>query len=878
LNFRFLTTWFRAPSRRSGTVLLTLLSALLASCGTGSSSSSSGAPPGPAAFQCPVEAEGPYSINGTLTVAPGGMLDSDSRSAGQPRVDNGSFASAQLIPNPVVIGGAASFGAPIDTNDYFVVELQAGDTIVMQVGDAGEFCDATGFCEYNDLDLFLYDSAQVLVGFSESSGQVESLQVSEAGLYYIEVRVWEGASGYALRIAPDAGTATATNALEQDFVPGEILLQYHQTESGLPPVTAASAAAGELEQLAGTPGQVQRMRMVPQVFASALSDDDDSQMQFRSPEQAQKYATLRAIKRLKRDATVEHASPNYLWKPTAVTPNDPFFEYSADPNVAFQWHYQDSDVIVGGINLPDAWQVTTGNENVIVAVIDTGILPNHPDFFSVDLVSQLVAGFDFVSDPARAADGNGIDNDPTDAGDFWHGTHVAGTIGAATDNGIGVAGVAWNAKIMPLRALGPDDGTFYDIMQAMRYAAGLPNDSNTVPVQRADVINLSLGGVLIAPDQFQQELVDEVREAGVIVIAAAGNRSSSSAFYPASYDGVVSVSATGRDAAVASYSNFGPTVDVAAPGGSGAVARNYWVLSTWDSSQYAWLQGTSMASPHVAGVAALMQSVRLDSGQPLLTPEEFDFLLATGELARDLGPVGRDDLYGYGLIDAAKAVTAAMSDPEPTPILSVSPGSIDFGTNINAAVLAVRNVGGGPGELGVTISQSSITCGDGWLAIEPDDPLSAGGGLGIYTLRADRTGLPPGDCEAQIVIMPFAEHVNPPAVEQQSVTVTMTVSDSPFMSDIGELIVFLVDPAEPFAILTALPQPSVDSTIGIYELPNIPGGCYCVVASTDIDGDGHYGEISEAWGISGNSSCGSGSPAIIELEADVTVDFDVSFD
>jgi hypothetical protein len=92
------------------------------------------------------------------------------------------------------------------------------------------------------------------------------------------------------------------------------------------------------------------------------------------------------------------------------------------------------------------------------------------------------------------------------------------------------------------------------------------------------------------------------------------------------------------------------------------------------------------------------------------------------------------------------------------------------------------------------------------------------------------------------------------------------------------LIVFLVDPAEPFAILTALPQPSVDSTIGIYELPNIPGGCYCVVASTDIDGDGHYGEISEAWGISGNSSCGSGSPAIIELEADVTVDFDVSFD
>jgi subtilisin family serine protease len=301
-----------------------------------------------------------------------------------------------------------------------------------------------------------------------------------------------------------------------------------------------------------------------------------------------------------------------------------------------------------------AWDITTGDPNTIVSVVDTGVLLNHPD-----LSGQLIAGYDFISDPNRSLDGDGIDSDPNDPGDLsknrtsssFHGTHVAGTIGAASNNATGVAGVAWDVSIMPIRVLGLAGGTSWDIQQGVLYSARLPNDSTTLPPVRADIINLSLGGGGGSPTE--QAVYTQARNEGVIIIAAAGNDNTPVPSYPASYNGVVSVSAVDLNKNKAPYSNFGSTVDVAAPGGDTSVDLNGdtyadGVLSPLadDSGSglifnYVFYQGTSMAAPHVAGVAALMKSV-----SPALSPADFDMFLASGGLTEDLGASGRDDIFG----------------------------------------------------------------------------------------------------------------------------------------------------------------------------------------------------------------------------------------
>ena len=212
-----------------------------------------------------------------------------------------------------------------------------------------------------------------------------------------------------------------------------------------------------------------------------------------------KQETLWAIKALKKKAGVAVAEPNYWRQPLAV-PNDTLYTE--------QWHYPQ-------IQLPDAWNVTTGSADVTVAVIDTGILSNHPDF-----VGQLVGGADLISDTENSGDGDGADTDPEDVGDgamgdgssSFHGTHVAGTVAAATNNGTGVAGVAWNSRIMPIRVLGRFGGSTFDLIQSIRFAAGLSNATGTLPSQAADVINMSLGG-----GEFSQSEADAIADAAMPV-------------------------------------------------------------------------------------------------------------------------------------------------------------------------------------------------------------------------------------------------------------------------------------------------------------------------------------------------------------------------
>lgn len=359
-------------------------------------------------------------------------------------------------------------------------------------------------------------------------------------------------------------------------------------------------------------------------------------------------------------------------------PNDSLYQ-------SLQWNFQQS---VGGVNLPPAWDTDIGGINIVVAVLDSGILPNH-----TDIVGRTVAGYDFVSDPVFANDGNGRDSDPTDPGDWvtqsdvtsyptqfsgcipsgqtmkvsdWHGTHVAGIVGANSNNNVGVAGVNWISKILPIRVLGKcGRGNPVDIADAIHWAAGITVSGIPNP-NSAQVINMSLGGSGICPSIVQTAINDVVKK-NVIVVTSAGNDGSlASSHWPANCANVITVGAVNRQGAESSFSNTGSAVSLSAAGGDTTGYAIDYVKSTGDSgtttavndNAYISLAGTSQSAPHVAGVASLMLSARskLNFRQVRAMLQKTARVFPTG--------TGRDCttlLCGAGILDATEAVHAAES-------------------------------------------------------------------------------------------------------------------------------------------------------------------------------------------------------------------------
>ena len=352
-----------------------------------------------------------------------------------------------------------------------------------------------------------------------------------------------------------------------------------------------------------------------------------------------------ALARLLRgDARLALVEPDLRVRALAV-PNDTMYGQ--------QWHYFEP---LGGINLPAAWDVTTGASSVTVAVVDSGVLPH------ADLAARLVPGYDFVSDVATANDGDGRDANASDPGDHgcdgapssWHGTHVAGTIGAASRNGAGVAGVDWASRILPVRALGRCGGYTSDIVDGMRWAAGVAVPGVPANANPARVMNLSIGADAACSAVFQGA-VNDVIARGTVVVAAAGNQGRDVALtQPASCSGVIAVAATTRGGARAPYSNFGSKVAIAAPGGSGGDG----VYSTFNAGattpgadSYGWMQGTSMAAPHVSGVVSLMLAVA-----PALTPAQVLQRLQQGARAFPAGSDCTTATCGAGIVNAAASL------------------------------------------------------------------------------------------------------------------------------------------------------------------------------------------------------------------------------
>jgi serine protease len=331
--------------------------------------------------------------------------------------------------------------------------------------------------------------------------------------------------------------------------------------------------------------------------------------------------------------------------PTAL-PNDTL--------LGLQWHYKGKGVGAGlspgGAGFEPFWLGLRqgGSRNVRVAVIDTGILQDHPD---IKGSPNLLPGIDLVSNWDRAADGDGVDANPEDPGDrcgaqtesSFHGTHVAGTVGAvSTNDGKGVAGGAWNVGVVNVRAIGRCGGELEDIINAIRWSAGLaPAETEggapLVNANPADIINMSLSVAIPCPASMQAA-IDAATARGAVIVVAAGNKSNPTRnFAPANCNNVVVVGAADARGALTFYSNFGPEVDILAPGGdlfndTDNDGRPDGVLSTRITSKdcydpetkaaaetcyYGYLQGTSMAAPHVSAALALLKSQFNVSGRQL---------------------------------------------------------------------------------------------------------------------------------------------------------------------------------------------------------------------------------------------------------------------
>ncbi|MET9225278.1 S8 family serine peptidase [Lentzea sp. NPDC003310] len=384
------------------------------------------------------------------------------------------------------------------------------------------------------------------------------------------------------------------------------------------------------------------------------------------------------IQAFKNDPKVAYVEPDLLMQPFA-DPNDT--EYSR------QWDLFEA---TAGMNVPGAWSSTTG-AGVTVAVIDTGYVAHS------DLSSKVVAGYDFVSDAARARDNNGRDSNPADEGDWvargecgtdangnpvpaadqgssWHGTHVAGTIAASTNNSKGIAGIAYDAKIQPLRVLAKCGGATSDIADAITWASG--GTVSGVPANQnvAKVINMSLGGQSSCSTTYQNAINGAINRGTTVVVAAGNSNMNVANFTPANCTGVITVAASSREGNKAFYSNFGTRIDIAAPGGEtrrgtdtpGTITtpeNGIWSTlnagtTTPGAENYKPYQGTSMAAPHIAGLAALLVAKK-----PSLTPAQVKDLIKTN--SRPL-PGTCSGGCGAGLADATKTVNAVDTTPPPS--------------------------------------------------------------------------------------------------------------------------------------------------------------------------------------------------------------------
>lgn len=812
---------------------------------------------------CATSATG-KTLTGDLLPLPGTYIDGDVNNPDVPNVDNDTPQQVQSVGNPAIVSGFAAsvatgrqgdrFASATDRVDAYRVTITAGQTVQLVISDWDSSAPTS-----KDLDLYVYaagNSAQPLFS-ALGTDRNEFVTIPTTGTYDLVVDAFAGFSNYVLSVS-SAAAPTATAAMlrleDREMAAGEVIVRFDEPAPEDPQKAVLAEPARSLmsrgEQLAleavqGEPGRPMLFRYGSRAqWQKAMKLTGVKTVEFDrrsgfglSADQQIHYEHLVLIKALRARGDVRYSEPNWIMRTMAI-PNDPRYPE--------QWHYP-------LINLPAAWDVTTGSPNVVVAVIDSGVAP-HPD---LEANVRRDLGRDLARNPATACDGDGRDSNADDDGyrcpglqksASFHGTHVAGTIAAKSSNGTGVAGVAWQTQIMPVR-VGSDLGLdTFDIADGIRWAAGL-NVDGTQPSRRADIANLSLGGPRERPipcPSIYQEAINQARSAGLILVVAAGNENQPTKT-PANCQGVLAISAVDRTGFPTAYTNGGAEIAFAAPGGQtqpddrmgdlyppfnplaikpplpGRFMREAdGVLSTVFSSApgsgqrqatYQYLPGTSMATPHAAGVLALMKAAH-----PALTDAQIAASLAAGRLTNDdPGVPGPDPYTGFGIIDAFKAVSEARAlaggGAAPARVLA-STTTLEFGETASSLQFTLSATGPG-----VTVTSLSVS--QPWLTL-------VGSGIGTYTATVNRGSLPTGDYQGNITITPSA---GSPIV----ISVRMRVGPRDVTGNAARVYVFLIDAYTG----VKLDERTVDSFQGRYSFSfsGLLPGFYFIVAGSDLDND-----------------------------------------
>ncbi|WP_328798451.1 S8 family serine peptidase [Marinobacter nauticus] len=785
--------------------------ALLTGCGGGSGGSDAVEPITP-----------PSPLSGVISIEANSRVDQDTMD--QLGLDGARPATVSLgLPDNFVLAGYLAgsggsyptltdqgviFSYESDAEDLYNVPMAKGQAIVLEAFGSRAGNPA--------LRIELTDNGRIVDSAetgSAGSRVVVELGDEAEGQYSLTVRtLGSGPARYVIS-KNSVGTATRLNFdwPDYDFVPGEALVSMAEGKTSSFAVNAGVSG----RHLGGADWLVS----MPVVATSSAANSGIAGQQI----------TLEWIRELRKRPEYKSVVPNYFFR-TQATPID-------EPDYSLNWHY---DLV----NAPIAWQIgNAGLTPVHVAVLDSGLLQDSEGHWHPDLQQNVAPeGRDFIDG------GEPVDPGSSVGGDVYHGTHVAGTIGAALNNE-GIGGIAFESKIVPVRVLGEGGvGTSDQLIAGIRWVTGETSGGSP----KAQVVNMSLGG-LPQIEALESALRYGVGE-GLLFVAAAGNSATSVPSYPAASSHVLSVSAVDAGGRPASYSNFGSWIDLAAPGGDASRDGNLDGLAdvVWSTSGerrggvsvpgYRGLQGTSMASPHVAGVLALMKSE-----MPELNTVTVRGWLESGLLTQPQD--GRTDRLGWGVIDAGKAVAKAI-DGEPVTVLSASPAVVSLSNEgISTQLVEIQKFGD------ASVSAEMVASQPEWLGAELSGGAESGDLELMLTLKPDL--LDPDEPARGVVDIAYEVDLSPNTL---SIPVIGQLLSDERARDAGRHFVLLVS-KEPTdgGFYLAQSQVVADVENGQYRfrfepddgeeprrLSEVTPGEYFLVAGTDLDGDGLICQAGEA--------------------------------
>lgn len=822
-------------SRATRASLLTCLALALAACGGGGGAQPGGTP----------EPEGPLDglrgvvLRHDVHLGRIAEMEPDDSPAQPCRV-------AALPPGcRVEIAGTVALSPTVwgasDTTDVFRISSLVDQDINLSLAFAVEDADGLGT---NELHLELLDATgQVVVDSVQGATPPLALTTALAteSAAFVRVSIVAGHAPYVLALegsgslAPLSAKPATTSPAPADGGAFQPVAEDPLEGAGcsLHHVLAGFVPGADPQQVAHAVGATLGRRLGGGGWCVHLGAADCARGE---------AGVLALVDRLRARPDVRFAEPDQVLHSLGGTLDERFAE---------QWNLQ----VIGA---PGAWDITLGDPDVIIGVVDSGII-DHPD-----LVGRVAAGYDFISTESVAADGNGRDADATDVGDrllasglsTWHGTHIA-SIAVAAQGASGISGVAPGCRVMPLRVVGRGGGLVSDGADAILFAAGLLTTSDGRRLaQPLRVLNLSLGSSVSS--QVLEDACQQAADAGVLLIAAVGNDGSSQVLYPARYPSVMGVAAVDHTLISTAYSNFGAEVEIAAPGGNTNADRagSGWSEGILGAARDQTLEppvaghlrymGTSQAAPHVAAAAALVFSV-----DPSLTAAEVRALLRA--TARDLTPLGEDMGTGSGLVQVGAAVQQAFKalgnvDLRP-PTLGLGWDSVLLSGLEERVTVPLANLGGGRLELGIPTAITED--GADWLygvPVLPNPPPQATShqGIEIIIIRSQI----PADPDWVSGVVAVRNSLGVPIGR-----IVVNVARGVLLRQGADLGVTAFDAASGGALAVRAGRASADVDYR-WWFTGFGPGTYNVRAGEDIDRDGFFCEPSDACGWWGGPTLG----------------------